>query len=218
MPPYFLSLVPAVGPFIGYSFLFYGTWILSFVGAIIGWKWAARLLAIAAILVAITLRGTAGGQLFSAPTSTTIVLLGAVALIGFIGNPFASLRGRVWMAVSAVSWAAFIGFTIWYQRVTLGEVAGRTDWFLGPLWQWPYWIVLFALILALVLMRLLHSGWGGAIIILLVPVVPFVVFGWSPQIDDLIDRGTLLAIAVGIICVVYAIPRIFGLRIRITKV
>jgi hypothetical protein len=215
---YFLAELPTVGPFVGYSFLFYGAWILSFVAAMIGWKWAARLLAIAAIAVAIVLRLTASGVPFSAPTTTTIVLLGALALISFIGNPFATHRGRVWIAVSAVLWAAFMGFTIWYQRVTLGGVAGRTDWFVGTLWQWLYWLIPFALVLALVLRGARKSAWSGAILILLVPVTLFVVFGWSPQIDDLIDRATLLAIAIGIVCAVYFVLRVFGVRIRITRV
>lgn len=218
LAPFLLSLVPVVGPFIGYSFMLYGVWILSFVAAVAGWKWAARLLAVAAILVAIVLRITVGGIAFSAPTTTTIVLLAALALLGFIGNPFRSPRGRVWISGSGLAWAAFIGLTIWYQRATQGGQAGRTDWFIGPLWQWLYWVVPFALILAIVLMRVVHSGWGGAILIVLVPIIPFVVFGWSPRTDDVIDRGTLLAIAIGIICVVYFVPRLWRFRITITRV
>jgi hypothetical protein len=217
LAPFLLSVVPVVGPFIGYSFLFYGVWILSFVAAIAGWKWGARVLAVAAILVAIVLRITLGGTAFSAPTSTTIVLLAMLAILSFAGNPFHSPRGRVWISVSALAWAAFMGATIWYQRVTQGGQAGRTDWFIGPLWQWLYWVVPFALILAIVLMRVFHNGWGGAILILLVPIIPFVVFGWSPRVDDVIDRGTLLAIAIGIICVVYIVPRLWQFRIRITR-
>jgi hypothetical protein len=215
--PSLLRLEPVVGPFIGYSFLFYGMWILAFVAAIIGRKWAARSLAIASILVAVALRFAAGDLLFVAPTTTTIVFVGILALMSFIGDPFATRRGRARIAVSTLSWASFMGLTLWYQSVTQGGQAGRTDWFIGPLWLWLYWVVPFALILALVLMRLLHSGWGGAIIILLVPIVPFVVFGWSPSAEDVINRGALLALAIAIICVVYCIPRVFGLRIRITR-
>jgi hypothetical protein len=215
--PYFLRFLPAVGPFLGYSFLFYATWILAFVAALLGWKWVARGLALAAVLVAVVLRFVGGGQAFSAPTGTTIILLGALALLGLVGNPFSTRKGRLWLAISTIGWTAFLGATIWHQRATHGGVAGRTDWFIGPLWQWLYWIVPFALILALVLMRVARSGWGGAMLMLLVPIVPFVVFGWAPRINDLIDRASLLAIAIAIVCAVYFIPRALGIRIRITR-
>ncbi len=218
LAPFLLSLVPVVGPFIGFSFLFYCVWIIACVAAIAGWKWCARTLALGSILVGIVLRLTTGGMAFSAPTTTTIVLLGSFAVLSFFGNPFNTRRGRRWIGVSAISFSAFMGLTIWYQRATQGGQAGRTDWFIGPLWQWLYWIVPLALILAIVLMRVLHSGWGGAILILLVPIIPFVVFGWSPQAGDVIDRGTSLAIAIGIICVVYFVPRLWRFRITITRV
>jgi hypothetical protein len=219
LPPQWAGLSPSIGPFWGVGFIYYVVWILALIAGLLGRRWVARGTGVASIAVAVALRLSPANRFFDhAPTTTTIIFIAALTGLSFVGNPFRSVRGRMWIAVGAASWAAFMGLTIWYQRVTQGGVAGRTDWFLGPLWQWLYWIVPFALILALVLMRLVRSRWGGAIITLLVAIIPFVVFGWSPQIDDLINRGTLLGIAVVIIGAVFFLPGLWRLRITITRV
>jgi hypothetical protein len=212
LPPVMLHYLPTVGPFVGFGFLFYGTWILALITALVGLKWATRILAFAAVAVGIALHALARGTQIGAPTTTTIVLVGMLAILACIGNPFATTRGRWWIATASLAWAAFIGLTLWYQHITKGGVAGSSDWFLGPLWLWLYWVVPFALILALVLLRLHRPAWGGAIIILLVPIVPFVLFGWGPRSDELADRVNLLVIAIAIVTALYFASRLVRRR------
>jgi hypothetical protein len=214
----FFEGVPTIGPFFGWGFVYYLVWAIALIAGFAGSRWAARTIAFAAIVIAIGLRLSPANQYFDhAPTTTTLVFIGMQTLLSLAGNPFRSHTGRLWIAAGTACWAAFIGFTLWYQHATLGGVAGRTDPFIGPLWQWLYWIAPFALVLALVLRGARQSPWAGAILILLVPVTLFVVFGWASNVDDLLDRGALPAIGIGIVCVAYFVLRGFGVRIRITR-
>jgi hypothetical protein len=206
-----------VGPYIGFSFVFYGLWILSAIAGVLGWTWIARALVLLAIPVSIAVHIGFARVIDWPPTSTTIILMSTLAVMSLLGNPFAFRRGRLWIAVSALGWAAFDGFTTWYQIVSKGGAAGRTDWSVGDLWMWLYWIVPFAVILALVLHSVRRNPWGGAILLLLVPLTAFVVFGWKPQLDDLIDRATLLGIGIAIIAVVYLAIRLIRVKVTITR-
>jgi len=217
-PPELRTYLTFVGPYVGFSFVFYGLWILAAIASMLGWTWIARGLALIGIPVSIAIHVGFVRVIDWPPTTTTIVLMGTLALMTLSGNPFAFRRGRIWVAVCALGWAAFDGFTTWYQIATRGGAAGRTDWWVGDLWMWLYWIVPFALILALVLHGISRSSWGAAILLVLVPLTAFVVFGWSPRLGDMLDRATLLGIALGIIGLVYLTFRLIRMKVTITRV
>jgi hypothetical protein len=212
-----LGYFTLVGPFVGYSFVFYAVWILSLVSALLGGKWLARSLATAATVVSIVLHVGFGRQLLAAPTTTTIILLGLLALMSFVGNPFATRRGRTWIALASGGWAAFIGVTLWYQFATKGGAAGSTDWFVGTLWLWLQFAVPLALILAFVLRSTRRSPWWGAIVLLLVPITGFVIFGWDPRSDETVDRATLQLIMIAVVCAVYFGLLLLRARYKLTR-
>jgi hypothetical protein len=216
-PAYMLPYYSIVGPFLGYSFMFYGVWIIALIAALIGWRRIATALVLAGIPLSIAIRlMSIGLRIDYAPTTTTILLMAMLALLTLIGNPFRRRRGRLWIAVSTASWAAGIGFTIWYQHVTMGGVAGSTDWFIGPFSQWMGFAAPFVIILALVLWRVARSPWALAILIAEVPILLFAIFGWQ----DVSTIEAELAVGVGalvIVAAVIGILRAFGLRITITR-
>lgn len=217
-PAFWLTLVPVIGPFIGYNFLFYGAWILALVAALAGWKWTARALALASVLVAIVIRIVASGSPAAGPTTTTILLVGSLAIMSLIGNPFESSRARLWIAAATAAWAVFVGVTLWYQRVTLGGAAGREDWFVGTLWLWLQFVVPLALIAALVVRSVRSSPWANASLILLFPLTVFVVFAWPDGFGSLVERATPFVILIGAICAVYLAARLFTRRRHTTRV
>jgi hypothetical protein len=203
---------------IGYDFAFYGAWILALVAGVLGLQRVARSLLLATIAISV-----GGRALFLAlhlgvtSTTTTIMFLGALALLGLIGNPFGARRGRTWTAVSAVLWAAFVGFTDWYKYWTKGAAAGSWDWFLGPLSQWMGFALPFVIILALILWRAKKTPWAPAILIVEIPLILFAALGWQHLTALLNVAAFGVAIAATLVgC--WAILRGFGVRISITRV
>jgi hypothetical protein len=198
---------------------FYGVWVLALVASVAGWKWAARGLVVLAILVSLVLKVLEMAQVLGyngSPTTTTLILMGVLALVTFIGDPFSTRTGRRWIAVSASSWTIFLGFTIWYQHATKGANAGSIDWFVGPLSQWMGWLFPLAIILALILWRAKRSPWAPAILLAEIPIMVFALLGWQDApvlLNALAYTVAIAATAAG--C--YAILRGFGLRIRITR-
>jgi hypothetical protein len=217
LPPQFVRLLPATGPFLGVGFIYYGVLILALAAGLIGLKWVARGIAVASIAVAIVLRlSPANRFLDHAPTATTIIFIAALTALSFIGNPFRSARGRTWIAIGAASWAAFLEFTLWYQHATKGGVAGSTDWFLGPLAQWMGFAFPLVIVLAMILWRAKRSPWAGAILIVEVPIILFVFLGWQHGRTLLGIAAFTVAIAATVIgCLL--LLRGFGLRIHITR-
>jgi hypothetical protein len=202
-------------PTFGTTSVFYVLWVLALAAALIGRRWIARGLAFAGILLAIADKILASHLPFSydvASTSTTIVL----ALLTFIGNPFSSRRGRLWIGVAAASWAAFIGLTLVYWRATEGAGGGASDWFLGPFSEWMGFAFPFVIILALILTRTARSPWAPAILIAEVPIILLALLGWR-DVPTLLNTAfyTLAIVATALGC--YAILRGFGIRIRITR-
>ena len=150
-------------------------------------------------------------------TTTTIVFLGALALLSLIGDPFRPRQGRIWVAVSAASWASFIGFTDWYKYWTKGAAAGSWDWFIGPLAQWMGFAFPFVIILALILWRARKAPWAAAILIVEVPIMLFATLGWQ-HLPTLLNVAVFAVAIAATLLGCWAILQGFGLRIRITRV
>ena len=217
LSPQFVRLLPSTGPFLGVGFIYWGVLMLALVAGLVGSKWIARGIAVASIVVAIVLRLSAANRFLDhAPTTTTIIFIAALTALSFVGNPFGSARGRTWIAVGAASWATFIGFTLWYQHVTKGGVAGSTDWFLGPLAQWMGFAFPLVIVLALILWRAAHTPWAAAILLTEVPIILFALFGWQ-HLLTLLNIGLFAIAIVATLIGCLLLLRGFGLRIRITR-
>jgi len=217
LPPQWVKLVPATGPFLGVGFIYYGVLILALAAGLIGLKWVARGLALASIAVAVVLRlSPANRFLDHAPTATTIILVATLTALSFIGNPFRPARGRGWIAVGSASWASFIGFTLWYQHATQGGVAGSTDWFLGPLAQWMGFAFPLVIVLALILWRAKRTPWAAAILIVEVPIIVFAFLGWQ-NLPTLLNLAAFATAIVATVIGCLLLLRGFGLRLRITR-
>jgi hypothetical protein len=205
------------GPFASAGVILYGLWILAFVVALLGLRRLTRVILLTTLPVAAALYFFAPALRMNwSPTLTTIGILALLALMSLAGRPAQTPSGVRRTLISAGGWGAAIAGTLWFQKATQGGVAGRTDWFIGPLWQWLYFAIPFALVLALVLRQIGQRSWAGATLIMLIPLFLFVVFGWSSQ--DLVERGIWLVVILTAIGLVYLVARLFGVRIRITRV
>jgi hypothetical protein len=208
--------ITTFGPFASDGTVLYGLWVTAFVVSLFGLHrlTVAILLTTLPTSVVIYLIAPAAHMLWS-PTLTTMTLLASLAALTITGHPTRTRRGVRRTTVSAASWAAAIGLTIWFQKATEGAAAGRTDWFIGPLWLWLPFAIPFALVLALVMQRLGQKSWAGATLIVLAPLLLFVIFGW--RLGDLSTAGVWLVAMLAVIALVYFLPRMLGVRIRVTK-
>jgi hypothetical protein len=211
------SQVATLGPFAGDGVILYGLWILTLVVALFGLRRPTRVLLLAIIATSVVLVAVAPVvRMGWSPTLTTVALLAMLAVIALAGSPTRTLRGTLRTGVSAASWGATIGITLWYQHATKGGAAGSTDWFIGPLSQWMGFAIPFVLILAVALWRAARTPWAFAILIVEVPLAALATFGWQ----DLTVIGTELSIVVAAVLTAIgclALLRGFGIRIRITR-
>jgi hypothetical protein len=216
MPAAVRAQVNTFGPFANTGAILYGLWVVAFVLALCGMRRLATVTLLATLPVSAAIYAIAPTlRMMWSPTLTTFAFLAILALVSLAGRPAQSLPGVRRTLISAAAWGAAIAGTLWFQKATEGGDAGRTDWFIGPLWQWLNFAIPFALILALVLRRVGQTSWSGALLIVLIPLILFVVFGWSTQ--DLVQRGIWLEVILAVIAAAYFAPRLFRPPTRITK-
>jgi hypothetical protein len=202
-----------VGPFVGFSFIFYAVWVVALGAALLGARRVATVLVLAAIPISIAIK-LADVRIERPPTTTTIILMASLSILAIIANPVGSRRGRIRVATSTVAWAAGIAGTIEYQKVTQGGAAGSTDWFIGPLSQWMQLAIPLVIILAIVLWRVSRTPWAPAILIAEIPIAAFSLLGW--QNLTTIATTTVASILVAV-ALAPVILRAFGFRLTITR-
>jgi hypothetical protein len=208
-----LPYLTVVGPFVGFSFIFYAVWVVALGAALLGARRVATVLVLAAIPISIAIK-LADVRIEHPPTTTTIILMASLSILAIIANPVGSGRGRIRVATSTVGWAAGIAGTIEYQKVTQGGAAGSTDWFIGPLSQWMGFAIPFVVILAIVLWRVSRTPWAPAILIAEIPIAGFSLLGWQNLTTIATTTVALILIAVALAPVIL---RGFGFRLTITR-
>ena len=118
------------GPFASLAIILYVTWVLAFGAALLGRPWLLRVLLVATIPAAIVARVVSeqlGMNLF--PSTTTVLLLEAFALLALLGTARRTARWRVWIGISA---AVTFGLVAWVLRGTHGFlIVGPNVMFFG---------------------------------------------------------------------------------------
>lgn len=171
-----LPLEASFGPFTSAGAVVLGLWVAAFIVAVAGAGTVARWMLAATIpaSVAVVAFDTQTWAMLR-PTSSGLVLLGALALIAMQGSPTTSRRGRLWLLVSAIGATGFVlplAFRLtewnvlydwWIPRMIWGDVV-------RPL---PYLAVLAGVALIAAVAR--RYAWAGAALLLCVPPVLYIV-------------------------------------------
>jgi hypothetical protein len=207
------------GPFASLDVILCAAWLAAFVAALAGRPILTRALLFATIPAAI-----AAGPLSAAlgmpdhPSTSFLVLLGLLAVLGSLGTPRPTARWRQSVGLSGVIATLVLSLTLWQSHIALFVYPGM-DYFHGPIgvaFPLDGWVCLAAPALAIVCIGLAKWSWAAVIAISALPWLAAYVqanaFSPSPG-DVLLWIGVavvLAAIAAGISL------RTRHLRIRIT--
>jgi hypothetical protein len=224
----FMQGYATAGPFLNLGFTFFAVWIASFITALFGLR------KVTIVLLAITIPASfatsllsQGLGMFDHTRSMTIFFLALLALIGAVGLPArrarsALDRSRLPLVGTLVVASALIGA---FQFAPVRNVAEflqydprGIDYFWAPLASLLAYVgIPVGVVVSVILWRTKRSAWAGALLLLCAATLPitFLEINWTAA--WFVYLGTF-ALAAAALVAVYALLRLFDLRIRITRV
>lgn len=221
----------------------YATWIAAFVASLVGLRRTGRALVLATIPLSVAARIVEDHAYQVVWASTTmLVILGVLALIAGAGSPTVIRRGRLaTAAVLLCSMVATASVDLWHYghpsaqgplvslEYLLGGGPGFTlfdqdrlvlvdrDVLLRPFDSWFAVAIPVVIIGAGILSRLRYRAWAAALLVVLIPMGATLVLA-GPGAPDF--RSTLFVVFAVVLAVaaILGLLRLFGMRIRITRV
>jgi hypothetical protein len=205
---------------LGGSLAIYTAWLVVFVASILGLRRISTGLLAATILISLVLPlGEYAHGLDYHPGALTLGFLDMLAVIALLGSPALPRRFRLAVVLSTLGAglalaAAFEGTKFGYW----GYGALGVDYFWAPFATWLIWLgIPLGIVAALVLWRVRRSPWASAIMLMVLPIVPLALMAFVVRNVLYTGLGDAATAAV-FVASIFGILRLFGLRIKITRV
>jgi hypothetical protein len=200
----------------------YVFWLIAFVACMLGFRRVAGLLLLASIPVSIGWSAIAFslGD-YGHPSDVSLGFLSLLAIVAASGLISSSRRSRKLQFSAFVGFALLLAGAFWlrgYGGGYWGNGARNVDYFWAPLAVWLVFVGLpLALTVGIVLWRSHRRGEAIGVLYAAAPLLPLALlaFGW---VNGVPTAAEVLTSIVVVVALGIGILRIFGLRIRITRV
>jgi hypothetical protein len=218
---------PTAGPFLNLGFAFFAFWIAAFITAFFGLRKVTIILLATTIPASIaTSLLSQGLGMFDHTRSMTIFFLALLALIGAVGLPprhghSPIHRSRLPLIGTLVVASVLIGAFQFAPVRNLAEFLqygpGGLDLFWAPLASLLAYVgIPVGVVVSIILWRTKRSAWTGALLLLCAATLPitFLEINWRAPWYEYLG---IFALVAAMVVTIYALLRLFDLRVTVTR-